>query len=497
MLSCRRNEPGLGGKTLLFLASVATLALLTSSCRESPGSEESVQKTSKSTIAGHARAPRGLSESDVKNLIAQAERNTKSKKQAYLDIVKKDVSFEETDLILSSILSTAGPGQERNDILQDFFFVAGLGPEDAFALRNKLNGVEKERASIGLACRIGLKSGTEFLSQLTSFQASLNPSELALIGSGLSLRVDQELSGRIFGYKVDTDEASQSDKDSSFRESFSTLEAILSKQDPKVALNVYSDFFENCAHSAPLAAWSEINKLAEDRPEFLKENPKLLQSVISSMAIQNPESTFAALSGARTLANSPDLQKYASVAFGSLLTNDSKAAFEWFEQHSASLEPKLVDGCNMAKANFYSKSADFELARKAASLLSNPELRSKAEGQVWEAERDALRKDIQTAPSKTIESIVSGKSKYAEYWLEESMSSWVGKDFEKAEAWYQSNWKSLPQNKSQYIAAAFANQAIKQGDAATARQWAAYIQDPKTRQRIEAGIAKAAEKKNQ
>jgi hypothetical protein len=93
-----------------------------------------------------------------------------------------------------------------------------------------------------------------------------------------------------------------------------------------------------------------------------------------------------------------------------------------------------------------------------------------------------------------LQSIVSGKSNYNDYWLEEAMSTWVAKDFDKAQEWYQKNWNSMPANKSQYLAAAFAKQAIGQGDVATARQWAAHIQDAKTKQRIETGIAEAESK---
>jgi hypothetical protein len=95
-----------------------------------------------------------------------------------------------------------------------------------------------------------------------------------------------------------------------------------------------------------------------------------------------------------------------------------------------------------------------------------------------------------------MESIIDGKSKFGDYWLEEAMGTWISKDFDKAQSWYQDNWNKLPAGKSQYLAAAFAKQAASQGDAATARQWAAYIQDPKTKQRIDAGIAKAEAAKN-
>jgi thioredoxin-like negative regulator of GroEL len=128
---------------------------------------------------------------------------------------------------------------------------------------------------------------------------------------------------------------------------------------------------------------------------------------------------------------------------------------------------------------------------KWVNQITDPKLRKAAESHVWSMERDSLRQEAGKDPAGIMQSIIAGQSKYGDYWLEEAMSTWVAKDSDKAQEWYQKNWNSMPANKSQYLAAAFAKQAASQGDMAAAREWAAHIQDPKTKQRIEAGIAKA------
>jgi non-ribosomal peptide synthetase component F len=87
--------------------------------------------------------------------------------------------------------------------------------------------------------------------------------------------------------------------------------------------------------------------------------------------------------------------------------------------------------------------------------------------------------------------MIAGHSRHQDDWIEEAVATWSAKDPAKVQDWYHQNSQKLPAAKSQYFAAAFANQATEQGDTATARQWAGHIQDAKTKQRIEAGIAKA------
>ena len=134
---------------------------------------------------------------------------------------------------------------------------------------------------------------------------------------------------------------------------------------------------------------------------------------------------------------------------------------------------------------------NLEEARKWLVAIDDVEQYKKIEGHIWSAERDSLRKEVARDPVKTVQSMVSGQSKYADYWIEEAMGTWITKDPAKAEDWYNKNWNSLPSTKAQYLAAAYANAALQQGDAATAQQWASHILDPKTKQRIQDGISKA------
>jgi hypothetical protein len=210
------------------------------------------------------------------------------------------------------------------------------------------------------------------------------------------------------------------------------------------------------------------------------------EKIVSGMAYTRPKEAIDLMlkSG---IAKETDFK----VVFDTWLSNDSEAPKEWFAQNQSTMPAGAAGQVMVSFAGTELAAGDLEGAREWAGKIADPEVRKRVEGQVWGVERDNLRNAVGKDPAATVQSIVSGQSKYGDYWLEEAVGVWVSKDFDKAQGWYEANWKSLPKEKAQYVAAAFANQALKQGDAETAGQWVGLIQDPKTKQRIQAGIDKA------
>jgi len=184
-------------------------------------------------------------------------------------------------------------------------------------------------------------------------------------------------------------------------------------------------------------------------------------------------------------------EKYFSSAFQQWLANDASKPIEWLEAHKQSLSLAQKENAIQGIAEYSARQGDWGVARQWVEQITDPELRRVVEGRVWSRERDIIRREVTKNPVSAIESMMAGGSSHQDYWIEEAVATWVAKEPTKVQEWYQQNWKSLPATKSQYVAAAFAGQAVKQGDLATARQWATYIQNPKTKQRIETGIANA------
>lgn len=212
--------------------------------------------------------------------------------------------------------------------------------------------------------------------------------------------------------------------------------------------------------------------------------------VLSSMFAKSPSETLNAI---ESFGSNPDLPQMLAYGIKGWLRNDSNAVETWLGVHGHELGKESYDRSIKTLAAFLADKNRIEDASAWVAKIADPSLRSQAEGEVWSRERELLRQSVGQDPSGTVQDIVAGRSKYGDYWIEEAMSTWIAKDFDKAQDWYQKNWNSMPANKSQYLAAAFAKQAASQGEVATAREWAAHIQDAKTKQRIEAGIAKAVE----
>jgi hypothetical protein len=244
------------------------------------------------------------------------------------------------------------------------------------------------------------------------------------------------------------------------------------------------DLILKLAHEFPMEVWK-----ISSADSSIRNDSVLIAQICSEMARRDPAKAMAAAYSTSNAAG-------AGNAFSAWLKLDPKEASQWFDARKSELPLEIKDNIYSAQAKFDLAEGNGASARNNAEGISDEKLRSEIISRVWNFERDALRTAVGVDPIGTLQDIVSGQSKYGEYWIEEAMGTWITKDFDKAQSWYQNNWSKLPANKSQFIAAAFANQATDQGDTATARQWAAHIQDAKTKQRIEAGIAKAEAAKN-
>jgi hypothetical protein len=174
-----------------------------------------------------------------------------------------------------------------------------------------------------------------------------------------------------------------------------------------------------------------------------------------------------------------------------LLGKDEGRADVWLGGVIDSSNASERDRFHHVHAEYLAKNGRISDAWELQNQIQDSGLKTKVEGIIWSMEREALRAEAGQDPENTLLSMISGESKYADYWLEEAVSTWMAKDFDKAQEWQRKNWESIPANKSQYLAAAFAKHAASQGAVESAREWASRIQDAKTKQRIDAGIAEA------
>lgn len=244
-----------------------------------------------------------------------------------------------------------------------------------------------------------------------------------------------------------------------------------------------SDFLAMVSKGAPFIAWD----LGMDPQNGeLTSRPELLKGIARNMAAADP------LKAMTTLKGQEGNEALLGEAFSIWLAKDEKASLAWYQESGSVLTGTETSQLASILSKYEVSHGKIAEAWKLVDQISDPNLKTQTSGRVWQAERKQLQAQVSAKPAQVVDSIVSGTSTFADYWLEEAMFTWISKDNDKAIDWYEKNSKSLPASKAQYVAAAFATQCLQQKEIEVAREWAALIQDSKTKARIDAAIAKAA-----
>lgn len=233
--------------------------------------------------------------------------------------------------------------------------------------------------------------------------------------------------------------------------------------------------------SAPFEVWNVLRER-----QGSEVNDALASGVIEQMAARDPARAMTALMNSGFAFS-------AKPVFARWLAFDSKEATHWFEQHGQSLPQAARNQVVAAIGEQAARDGDFGQAWITIRQINDPAEHRKAEGRIWQQELNAVQAEARKDPLATISAITSGQSQHADYWLEAAMRQWIAADSEAAAAWYETTGRSLPAEKVQYLAAAYARESLSQGDMAKARQWAGMISHEKTRQRIEGEMSRATE----
>lgn len=219
--------------------------------------------------------------------------------------------------------------------------------------------------------------------------------------------------------------------------------------------------------------------LLDPKNSQLLADKEFLGQLTAKMAKQNAREAIVALQGKGLMA-AELLEK----SLWQWTLSAPEESLDWLRNNKQLSAAELDAGYNVV-VNSNRTLKNFPSAWQAINFIADPVLKRQAEGRVWSAERDSVLESVSSNPSGTIDSLANGKSDVSEYWLQGAMEAWLEQDFDHALKWYQENWNSMPAGKSQFLAAAFATQALEQGNAGAAREWAAHITDPKCKSRID------------
>ncbi len=381
-------------------------------------------------------------------------------------------------------LHAAGEGAIRDSLVFSLFTKSPLPFGEAMELLDKTftdNPHDRRTALEGLARSLANADGIDRFESFLRSGANLDKDAIAILPPGLAHAADVARFGQYYQDPDLPPPVSAAEMGSLFQRN-EILLGMLAEANPEGFNVALGNYLRAASALSPELA---LDTLDNFRAAIGKDDLPALEGQLARK--------FGEWSGSQAMEASVESgspRRTANALLG-WYRSDSSSAQAWLEDNFESLPSSQKDAVavEMVKKRLETKS--LEEARKMVDAISDPKARRIAEGWAWTKERDMLRSEVNENASDAVHAIVSGDSEFGDYWLEEAMSVWVTKDFDQAVAWYDKNWDSLPPSKSQYVAAAFANQAMEQGDATTARQWAAMIQDAKTKARIEGAISEA------
>jgi len=367
---------------------------------------------------------------------------------------------EEADKVLKLVYSQLGGGVDRDFAIGDIFRYANLSVQDFESLILKLDfESEKTIASMKFGYKLGTRPG-------------LSATDITLLLGG-------SIQGRAAAMEALTSHATSLQGE--------PLSAVATRLKNSVSIAV------ELLDSGNL----DQTTFAELLESMGGAVPFRLFLILSEMGIQDrvPDKTFrdmARINPTRTLeiALSEGFGREVSIVDSvvNLGKNDIKKAIDFFDGNKGELSKGQKEQFLRGISELALLKGDYDVAREWIDEIEDPNVKRNASGKIWTKERNALIKDVGTDPLGTIANIVNGESNYADYWLEESISTWLKIDRSAVNQWYDVNWKSLPAEKTQYVAAAFAREALVLGDLSTAKEWVEKIQNPKIKERVQKEI---------
>jgi len=404
--------------------------------------------------------------------------------------INKDISFEEN---LNAIKSEFGPGEKRNSEIQKLF-AASTG-DVGLLLRSTRSFdlyLEKSAALRGLSFRIANEASLEEISAILEEEDPLVTAEVGALSNGIWMMLDPGSLDRHFLNHNDVEIIGGRNREGvPVVVAFDILTHLVGKYPESADLRIQS-FFRASYSVDPFSTWDLMRTYESQAGEIDHRFTDIKGYTIATMFGKSPEEAMrrcGVIGGSEILISQSEFGQ----GVKGWLATDSRESMKWIAENADSLSQEMRTSAYTAVANFALDQGEIESARSYLSKIESAREKEEISSKIWGVEKNALQREISTNPVETISSIISGNSKYSDYWLEESVSTWLKNDAGAVNKWYEENWNSLSPEKTQYVAAAFAKEAVTLGDLATAKEWAERIQNPKTRERIEGVIMKADE----
>ncbi len=163
-------------------------------------------------------------------------------------------------------------------------------------------------------------------------------------------------------------------------------------------------------------------------------------------------------------------------------SSSNSRARHWYSENKNRLTLEQTDQFHLVFAENAFKRNDLDFAKESIRQISDPMLRAKVEGklEMKNLANDELQMmtELKSNPLQKMNDLIKPQSKREESLIGRAMLYWISTNPAEAEEWHQQNWNTLPPQKRQYVADAYARDAIFKGDFEAARQWLSHVTDP-------------------
>lgn len=358
----------LGGLLLLTSLLIASFTYF----ERNTGPQRIRLHTAESAKSTHSSRPKRLRPTDKDSIshlesdlpsewsrIAQLTLNSKEKSKQFRELIDRECEIGRHTEVLEQLISSIGPGSDRN-ILLAIFFANDHIPLDATAsLLERLDfEQEKSVAARALSSRLSRQS-------LTSIPSSLFHSDSPALRKSLIEGIEKfaRSSAAVPSYKE------------RLEQTLNTMPSIA----PDQRKNAFSEAIATSASANnPFETW-----------KFLQENRALLNELISSDALERVMGSMiqkdpaAALEGA-LYQQDPKLTEFALQYY---LRKDSSAAAIWFQSNSQNLSELQISLFHKAASLRELTFGNTEYATEHAALIADNEIRKQVIDEIKKHEK--------------------------------------------------------------------------------------------------------------
>jgi hypothetical protein len=387
---------------------------------------------------------------------------------------------------IKELLLKYGPGDRRTQKLRFLFATSNAPLIDLIETsRDFPLDSECDAALDGVFFRIATKDEAHELQRLLKSGNKLFSKEKMILASGLGCMGTRSLNSYFPQELSGVSSAAISIRP--FESSFQLLrELVLASPEDDGELE--HAYLGNSVYHYPFESWKIISSMEGG---ILGEKYDEIKGVsIEKMFISSPSDALLQVIDEDHLVDGVTSDLFVN-GISKWINNDINGVVFWYQNGESDLSTDIDNLVVMGFSQVSVSKGEFDLAWDWVEKIEIPEVRKKAEGQVWKAEKRVVDQASRQNPVSLVEAIVSGASIHAEYWIKDVYQEWTTTSPDAAASWYEENRQTLTPEQNQHVARVYAEQAIESGDLDLAKQWAGEVIEEKFTKKLQEKISAA------